>query len=113
TDNAFKAAGTSCGSNADTECTNPDSCNGSGACQPNDEAAGTNCGDAGTECTNQDKCSGTGTCTDNGCKSAGTSSGSNADTACDNPDTCSGSGTCLANDEPPDKNCGDDGTEMT
>src|SRR5688572_31947150 len=36
----FQAAGTACGDNSDTACTNPDTCNGSGACQPNHEAAG-------------------------------------------------------------------------
>ena len=84
----FKSAGTACGSPADTECTNPDTCNGSGTCLANDEPAGTLCGDAGTACVNQDTCNGTGSCTDNGFKSAGT--------PCNDGNACTQTDTCLA-----------------
>ena len=84
----FKPAGTACGSPADTECTNPDTCNGSGTCLANDEPAGTSCGDAGTACVNQDTCNGTGSCTDNGFKSAGT--------PCNDGNACTQTDTCLA-----------------
>src|SRR5437660_164424 len=68
--NGFKSGGREWGRAAWTAGDNADTCNGSGTCQPNHVAAGTNCGDAGTECTNQDKCDGNGACTDNGFKSA-------------------------------------------
>jgi hypothetical protein len=97
---ALKAPGTACGSSADTVCDNPDTCNGTSAtCQINNEANGTNCGDAGTECINQDTCQ-AGACQDNGFKAPGTACGSNGDTVCDNPDTCNASGTCNPNFEP-------------
>jgi hypothetical protein len=90
---AFEPAGTSCGSASDTECTNPDTCNGSGTCQANDEPATATCGDAGTECTNQDFCNGSGSCTDNGFKTSGIAcSDSNA---CTQTDQCNGSGQCV------------------
>jgi hypothetical protein len=107
-DNGFKAPGTACGSSSDTACDNPDTCNGSGTCQANNEADGANCGDAGTECTNQDTCL-AGACHDNGFKAPGTACGSSSDTACDNPDTCNGSGTCLPNNEANGTAC-DNGT---
>ena len=103
----FAAVGAACGDSSDTECTNPDSCDGSGACQVNNAADGSTCGDAGAECTNQDTCS-AGACTDNGFKAATTACGSQADTACDNPNTCSGnSAACLDNFEAVTVACGD------
>ncbi len=93
-------AGTSCGDGSDTECTNPDTCDGAGACLANHEVATVDCGDAGSECVNQDKCDGSGSCTDNGFVAAATACGDGSDTACDNPDTCDGSGTCQPNYEP-------------
>src|SRR5439155_9286070 len=109
--NGFKTSGTACGDPSSGQCDAPDTCNGSGVCQPNHAASGTNCGDAGTECTNQDTCDANGACHDNGFKAAGTACGSPADTQCDNPDTCNGSGTCLANHEPVGTHCGDAGTQ--
>src|SRR2546425_12828735 len=79
------------------QCDSPDTCNGSGICQPNHVAAGTNCGDAGTECTNQDTCDSSGACHDNGFKAAGTACGDPSSGQCDSPDTCNGSGTRQAN----------------
>src|SRR5204863_392543 len=55
-DNGYAPAGLACGSPSDTACDNPDTCDGLGACQPNNETNGTSCGDAGTACTNQDTC---------------------------------------------------------
>lgn len=106
-------AGTACGSGADTECTNPDTCDGTGTCLANDEPTTAICGDDGTECTNQDYCDGSGGCTDNGYVEADTPCGSDSETECDNPDTCDGSGTCLDNHEPTSTTCGDAGTECT
>jgi hypothetical protein len=58
---AFEAAGFTCGSATDTDCDNPDSCNGAGACLNNYEPFGTTCDD-GSECTVQDACDGAGAC---------------------------------------------------
>ena len=94
-----RVSGTACGSPADTECTNPDTCNGAGSCLPNHEPVTTNCGDAGTQCTNQDKCNGSGSCTDNGFKPATTScTGASQRDACDDDaaDHCRGTdGSCV------------------
>jgi hypothetical protein len=56
----FELAGTACGSPFDTDCDNPDSCDGLGTCQPNFEPAGTICDD-GDACTD-DFCDGIGGC---------------------------------------------------
>jgi hypothetical protein len=91
------AAGTSCGSNADTDCDNPDTCNGQGSCVPNYEPATTVCrADAG-QCDVAEFCDGAGACpadvfepTSKVCSGA-----SNGD-ACDATDHCSGTAnTCV------------------
>jgi hypothetical protein len=105
-DNGFKPMGTPCGDPADTECTDPDTCDGAGACQPNHANDGAACGDTGTQCTNQDTCTG-GSCQDNGFQNPGTPCGDPADTECTNPDTCNGSGMCQANNEADGFPCGD------
>jgi hypothetical protein len=105
--NPNSLAGKPCGSDSDTECTSPDTCDGAGSCQANDKPTGTNCGDAGTECTNQDKCNGAGVCTDNGFKAAGTACGDATSNACTAPDTCDGSGTCQANNSADGTACND------
>ncbi len=56
-----KQAGSPCGSISDTDCDNPDTCDGLGVCQPNNEPDGTPCTDDGKACT-RDICSG-GQCT--------------------------------------------------
>ncbi|MFQ5464258.1 MAG: hypothetical protein ACE5E5_16745, partial [Phycisphaerae bacterium] len=109
TDNGFVAGGTSCG-DAATECSMQDTCDGAGACQPNDEAAGTSCGDAGTECVNQDTCDGSGGCVDNGFVSAGTNCG-DGPTDCSLQDTCDGAGACAVNHVGDGTICTDDGNE--
>jgi hypothetical protein len=97
-DNGYQGAGTPCNSPADTQCDNPDLCDGSGTCLASNEPNGTFCGDSGTECTNQDTCFG-GACQDNGYQPASTPCGSNTNTDCDNPDSCDGSGFCQPNYE--------------
>ncbi len=104
------AAGTACGSSANTDCDNPDTCNASGVCQINNEPNGTACTSDGMECTN-DQCSG-GVCAHPN-KAAGTACGSNANTDCDNPDTCNASGVCLTNNEADGTACTSDGMECT
>lgn len=55
--------GVPCGDPSDTECDNPDSCDGLGACNPRYEVAGAPCGDPiMTQCDNPDICAGDGTC---------------------------------------------------
>ena len=108
-DNGFPAAGTACGDSSDTECTHPDSCNGSGVCLVNNEADGVSCGDAGSACVLQDTCS-NGACADKGFEPAGTACGDASSGACDSADTCSGAGLCLSNHVADGSPCGDAGT---
>ena len=99
--------GTSCGSGADTECDNPDTCDASGVCQPNLEPSGAACGDpAVTECTAADTCNGAGACLANHA-AAGTACGDPTSTDCNNPDTCNASGSCQANLTPNGTACDD------
>jgi hypothetical protein len=103
----FEAPGASCGDASDTVCANPDTCDGAGTCDSNDEAPGTACGDASdTDCTNPDTCDGSGACEIND-EAPGTACGDGSDTECANPDTCDGAGTCDSNDEAPGTACGD------
>jgi len=104
-------AGAACGDGSDTECTNPDTCDGAGVCLTNDEAGGFACGDAGTECINQDACDGSGSCTDNGFVPSDVSCGDAGDTECTAPDTCNGAGVCRDNHAAGGAACGDAGTE--
>jgi hypothetical protein len=53
----FEPGGTPCGDPSDTDCTDPDTCDGSGACQSNDAADGTACND-GEVCTDGETCTG-------------------------------------------------------
>ena len=52
---------TPCGSNSDTNCDNPDSCDGAGLCNPRYENSGFPCSD-GLGCTTSDACNGSGSC---------------------------------------------------
>jgi hypothetical protein len=56
-----RPAGTPCGDQSDTECDNPNTCDGGGGCQDNNEPNGTPCTDDGNVCT-YDYCTG-GACT--------------------------------------------------
>jgi hypothetical protein len=51
----FESSGTPCGNQSDTECTNPDTCDGLGTCQSNNESDGTPCDD-NDACTDGDEC---------------------------------------------------------
>jgi MYXO-CTERM domain-containing protein len=104
------SVGTACGDGTDSDCLNPDTCDGAGACQSNDESDGTACTSDGNDCTG-DVC-GSGVCTHPN-ETAGTSCGDGTDDDCRNPDTCDGSGSCLANDESDGTSCTDDGNECT
>jgi len=100
-------AGASCGDDSDTECTDPDTCDGSGACQDNHAAEGTACGDdTDTDCTDPDTCDGFGACQDNQA-AEGTACGDGSDTDCTDPDTCDGFGACQDNQAANGTACGD------
>jgi hypothetical protein len=90
----FSTAGSACGDAGDSDCDNPDTCDGSGICLPNFESVGFSCGDpADTECDNPDTCNGAGSCLVN-FEAGGVACGDPTDTDCDNPDTCDGIGSC-------------------
>jgi hypothetical protein len=99
--------GTACGRPIDTDCTDPDTCDGAGTCLPNDEPVGTVCGSPDdTDCTDPDTCDDAGSCLPND-EPGGTACGDPADTECTDPDTCDDAGTCLPNNEPVGTACGD------
>jgi hypothetical protein len=107
-----RAAGASCGSAANTECDNPDTCDGAGNCLDNFEPSGTACGDpTNTECNPADTCNGAGSC-QTIIAPAGTACGDPSSGPCDNPDTCNGFGACLSNTVPNGTQC-DDGLFCT
>lgn len=55
--------GTPCGDPTDTDCDNPDTCDGGGLCNPRFEEMGFQCGDqTKTNCNAPDTCDGVGTC---------------------------------------------------
>ncbi len=88
---------TSCGDLTNSQCDNPDSCDGAGACLSRLEAEGAPCGSSvDTECDRRDTCDGNGACLTN-IAPADATCGSQADTECDDPDACNGLGTCLTN----------------
>lgn len=81
-------AGLACGDPSDTDCDNPDTCDGGGSCAQNLEGAGHACGDpTANQCDNPDTCDGLGGCLDN-LKIDGT--------ACDDTDICTGADVCAA-----------------
>ena len=105
---AFEPPGTPCGDPSDTDCTDPDGCDGAGTCLPNDEPPGTACGNPeDNECTDPDTCDGAGTCQANDAP-PGTPCGDGSDTQCTDPDTCNGAGFCLDNHEPDGTACDDE-----
>lgn len=58
-----QAEGLACGDPSDSECDNPDHCDGGGACDPNYEGLGVACGSqSDTDCDNPDSCNGLGGC---------------------------------------------------
>ncbi|MBU0717300.1 MAG: hypothetical protein KJ749_03550 [Planctomycetes bacterium] len=101
------AAGTSCGDPSNTQCDNPDTCDGAGVCEPNVAPLGTPCGNpTDTECDGADTCDGAGTCADN-IQPVGEPCGDPTDNDCTDPDTCDGAGNCLDHDEPFGTPCDD------
>lgn len=79
-------AGFACGDPSDTECDNPDICDGGGTCTPDFEDIGFSCGDqTETQCDNPDICDGNNNCLDNP-KPNGL--------ACDDLDVCTKEDAC-------------------
>jgi hypothetical protein len=106
---SFRPSGATCGDPANTDCNNPDTCDGAGTCQANHEPDGSACTDDGNDCTD-DVCA-SGTCT-HPPTPAGTACGDTTDTECTDPDTCDGMGQCLGNHVPDASPC-DDGLFCT
>lgn len=78
--------GLPCGSPANTDCDNPDTCNGGGACAPNFEGPGVACGNpSSTQCDKPDACSGSGVCMP---RHALNGIACNDGDACTGPDAC-------------------------
>ncbi len=95
----FPFSGNPCGSQSDTLCDDPDTCDGAGVCVPN-HAPAYACGDeAQGDCFATDYCGG-GVCVDSGFEPVGQGCGDESDTQCDNPDTCTAGGICAANPDP-------------
>jgi hypothetical protein len=75
-------SGTTCGSAEDDDCTNPDSCDGAGTCQPNNEPDGAACND-GLACNTEEFCL-AGVCSGGSPHDcSGTGDQCNADSSCD------------------------------
>lgn len=84
--------GLACGNPSDTECDNPDLCDGGGACNPSREGAGVACGSqSDTNCDNPDSCNGLGGCVVNHEIEGATCSDSDV---CTSADSCV-SGNCV------------------
>jgi len=105
-----KPSGLACGSNGDSACDNPDTCDGNGNCAGNNEPNGTACGSpADTDCDNPDTCVG-GACQPNNaangsaCASDGNDctdeacSGGNCVSTNDNTNSCSDGDNCTGPD---------------
>jgi hypothetical protein len=105
----LEPGGTACGSDSDTVCDNPDTCNSGGECEANPESATTVCRPDAGECDVEERCDGAGSCPVDRFEPAGTACGNDGDTICDNPDTCDGSGECKTNPEPVTTVCRQDG----
>ena len=82
---------TPCGSSNDTTCDNPDSCDGLGACNVNNESAATPCRAIATACDAAENCDGAGGCPADA--SAADTTPCNDDNACTTGESC-GLGVC-------------------
>ncbi|MEY2931874.1 MAG: hypothetical protein RL033_2623 [Pseudomonadota bacterium] len=103
----FAVLGATCGSALNDECTDPDTCDGSGNCQPNNTGAqGIACGSsADSECSNPDTCDAQGVCQPND-EVVGTSCGSSTADECTNADGCDDNGQCSPNHVAAGTSCG-------
>jgi hypothetical protein len=108
-DAGFASSGTSCGNPIDDTCTRPDTCDGAGSCQSNNNpgTAGMPCGSTtDNDCTHPDTCDAQGVCLPNH-EPLGTACGSQAVSDCSGPDQCDENGECAANDFAVGTPCGD------
>lgn len=88
----FEVNGFLCGNGIDTDCDNPDTCDGIGFCLDNHENAGFECGNpAVTQCDLFDICDAFGNCTDNPVTEGIECDDGDPFTA---NDTCDGAGSC-------------------
>ena len=110
-ENLFAQPATPCG-DAPTECSGQNTCDGDGACLPNDLGQNTPCGDTATECINADFCDGNGACQDMGFVFENEPCGDGA-AECSDQDTCDGAGNCLPNHQDFQAPCGDVGNQCT
>jgi hypothetical protein len=105
----FTSSGTSCGSSTDDACTRPDTCDGAGVCEPNNNAGteGTPCGSTTDDaCTHPDTCDADGVCQPNN-EPLGAPCGSQTADECSNADQCDENGQCTSNDVAAGTSCGD------
>ncbi|MDO8630862.1 MAG: hypothetical protein Q7R41_10245, partial [Phycisphaerales bacterium] len=129
-------ARSACGDPTDSDCDNPDTCDGLGTCAQNLKPSFTVCRTAAGACDIAEFCTGAnrdcpleafapdGTacaddgneCTSDTCESGqcthpsrppGAPCGDSRDSACDHTDTCDGSGTCQPNLQPDGSSCSD------
>lgn len=81
-----RPSGTACGDPVNTECDNPDTCDGLGLCLDNLEPAGFPCGDPSSDqCDNPDICDGAAVCTPNYVATG---------TTCNDGELCTGNDVC-------------------
>lgn len=81
-----RPSGTACGDPTNTECDNPDTCDGLGLCLDNLEPFGFPCGDpSSNQCDNPDICDGAANCTPNYVASG---------TPCNDGELCTGNDVC-------------------
>lgn len=105
-DDCTTPVGNPCGSPDDTECDNPDTCDGNGNCLPNNAASGSICDDT-LYCNGTDACDGNGSCSnhsgdpclggpqcDNICDESINKCWSPAGTGCDDANACTQTDTC-------------------
>lgn len=86
----FILSASACGDPTDTECSDPDTCDGAGTCLFNHGPSGAPCEDQGIVCLENDTCDGSGQFTNNGYSPLGAPCGDQTDTDCNKPNTCNG-----------------------
>ncbi len=110
----YKPPSVACGDQSDTNCDNPNTCNGvTGACNPNFESAATVCRGSAGQCDVAETCDGAGTCPGDSFKPSNAScTGVSQSGLCDNngQDHCTGTNNnCVDVFNPPSSPCGDQG----
>jgi len=99
---------TKCGNETESDCDNPDFCNGKGMCLTNWKHDGLPCGIGGDECRDQDTCF-QGKCQPNGIKPDLTPCGK-AEDECNQADVCR-AGVCTSTPKPEFTPCGQQASE--